>query len=117
MNIPVDYSMCCQTVTVYRKAVREISRTVIPGCYLRWQTEAGFDSLGHTLARKFLLIQPGDAQLVFAGDRILEGIGPEIDGGQWDSFLPEQVEGLGIAEYATAYCWEGRFCHTEAGRK
>ena len=117
MNGPVDYGMCCQTVTVYRKAVREISRTVIPGCYLRWQTEAGFDVLGHTLQRKFLLVQPGDMQLVFAGDRVFDGVGPEITAELWDSFLPQQVEGLGIVTYAVPYQWEGRFCHTEAGRK
>lgn len=44
-----------------------------------------------------------------------EGVGPiEVD---WDTFIPVLVEGLGEVAYATAYYWQGDFCHTEAGRK
>lgn len=117
MTAPADYGFCDQTVTVYRKTPAGILRQVIPGCYLQMQDSAGFGELGQRQERKFLLVQPGKEQLVFAGDRIYAGIGPQITQQQWPAFLPEQVEGLAVAEYATAYFWQGCFCHAEAGRK
>lgn len=113
----MDYSMCCQTVTVYRKTEKGIFRTEIPGCFLHWQEEMDYDRLGREQERKFLLIQPGETQLVFPGDRVLEGIGPEITLKDWDVFCPAYIPKLGEAAYATAFCWEGVFCHAEAGRK
>ncbi len=117
MTGPADYRFCTQTVTVYRKTPDGILRYEIPNVFLRMQDECGFSSLGHRQERKFLLVQPGEKQLVFAGDRVYAGIGPVVTQEQWSSFLPEQVDGLAVAEFATAYFWEGRFCHTEAGRK
>ncbi len=117
MTAPTDYRFCTQTVTVYRSTPEGIFRKVIPGCYLQMQDSAGFAQLGQQRERKFLLVQPGQKQLVFAGDRVYAGIGPQISRQQWRDFLPEQVEGLAVAEYATAYFWQDGFCHTEAGRK
>lgn len=117
MNGPADYRFCTQVVTVYRKTPAGILRQEIPNVFLQMQENNGFAALGQRLKRKFLLVQPGDQQLVFAGDRIYAGVGPVVTEEQWPSFLPEQVEGLAVAEYATAYFWEGHFCHAEAGRK
>ncbi len=117
MTAPVDYSMCCQSVTVYRKTPEGIARQVIDGCYLQWQDGVTYETLGKRKERSFLLVQPGAEQLVFAGDRILEGVGPEVSEEQWKTFVPALVPGLGEAAYARAYCWQGLFCHTEAGRK
>ena len=117
MSMPMDYSMCCQTVTVYRKTESGISRVEIPGCFLQWQEEKEYDRLGAVEKRKFLLIQPGERQLVFPGDRVLAGIGPEVSPEDWATFLPTRIPGLVETAYATAYSWQGRFCHTEAGRK
>ena len=117
MAMPVDYGMCTQTVTVYRKTPEGIVRIQISGCFLQWQDEIGFEQTGVRKERKFLLIQPGTEQMVFPGDRVLEGIGPEISVADWETFLPVRVNGLGEVAYATAYHWEGDFCHTEAGRK
>ena len=109
--------MCCQTVTVYHKTPAGVIRTALSDCYIRWQEEVNYDRLGQQTQRKFLLIQPGERQQVFPGDRVLEGIGPEITLADWPGFIPELVEGLGEVAYATPYCWQGVFCHTEAGRK
>ena len=117
MTGPGDYRFCTQVVTVYRKTPEGILRQEIPNVFLQMQEETGFSGLGHRQERKFLLVQPGMEQLVFAGDRVYAGIGPVVTEAQWSSFLPEQVEDLVVAEYATAYFWEGRFCHAEAGRK
>ena len=111
------YPMCCQTVTVYRKTSDDIFRTEIPGCFLLWQEELAYDRLGKQVQRKFQLIQPGQCQQVFPGDRVLEGIGPEISQEQWPAFVPELVDNLGEVAYAKVYHWQGQFCHTEAGRK
>ena len=105
----VDYSFCCQTVTIYRQTPEKILRQVIPGCFLQWK-----DTLGES--RDFLLIQPGEEQLVFPGDKVFEGIGPEVTLESWDPFSPTVLPGLGEVTYASAYHWEGKFCHTEAGR-
>ncbi len=112
----IDYTMCCQTVTVYRKTREGIFRLEIPNCFLQWEEVASVNALGQWRERKFLLVQPGE-QKVFAGDRIFDGVGPEIAPEEWDSFLPARIPGLGQAEYAKAYCWQGEICHTEAGRK
>lgn len=117
MTGPADYRFCTQTVTVYRKTPEGILRQEIPGCWLQMQDSTGFSGLGNRQERKFLLVQPGQRQLVFAGDRIYAGVGPVVTQQQWPSFLPEQVEGLAVAEYAAAYFWQDRFCHAEAGRK
>ena len=64
----MDYGMCCQTVTVYRKTPTEIVRLELPHCFLQWQEDVHFDRLGRQQERKFLLVQPGAEQLVFPGD-------------------------------------------------
>ena len=117
MTIPADYRSCSQRVTVYRKTSQGIERREIPNCFLQWQEEVSYDLQGRQQERKFLLIQPGTEQLVFAGDRVFDGTGPIITPEEWNTFLPVLVPGLGEADYATAYCWQGDFCHTEAGRK
>ena len=117
MDIPVDYGMCCQTVTVYRKKGGAIERTVIPGCYLHWKEDAEYTRTGRRQERKFLLIQPGQRQEVYPGDRVLEGIGPEITPEEWARFLPVQVPNLGEVAYAEGFYWQNAFCHTEAGRR
>jgi len=117
MDLPVDYGMCCQTVTVYRKKAGEIERTVLTGCFLHWKEETEFLPTGCRQERKFLLIQPGEQQAVFPGDRVLEGVGPEITPDQWPEFLPVRVPNLGEVAYAEGYFWQDAFCHTEAGRR
>ena len=109
--------MCSQRVTIYRKTAEGVTRTELPGCYIQWQEEGSYDRLGRQVQRKFLLIQPGDCQQVFPGDRVLEGIGPEITQEAWNTFTPELAEGLGEVAYAKPFFWQGVFCHTEAGRK
>lgn len=113
----MDYPMCCQTVTVYRKTPAGILRTELSGCYLQWEDAVSYDRLGGQRERKFLLVQPGECQQVFPDDRVMEGVGPEIAPGEWPQFVPELVEKLGEVAYAKAYRLQGRFCHTEAGRK
>lgn len=106
----MDYSLCHKTVTVYHRQADAVTRQVLTGVYYV-QTDCHYqESWGVQQKKKFLLIVPGQRQMVFAGDRIFEGVGDEV--ADWDSLmdLPEVA-------YATPWYWEGKICHTEAGRK
>jgi len=112
---PLDYSLCTQTVTVYRKQGNEILRQVVENCYFQLEQKRNVDAMGCRREKAFLLIMPGETQHVFPGDRVMEGIGPDVRPEQWNRFIPALVEGLAEASYATPFCWEGTVCHVEAG--
>ena len=65
----MDYSLCCQTVTLYRKQGDSITRQVLEGCYLAGQCSSPTESYGKSRLKKFLLIIPGDSglEVVFTG--------------------------------------------------
>ena len=112
MMSPLDYGLCTQTVTVYRK---DGSREVLENCHYSWEDRLVTHDTGNRWERSFLLIVPGETQRVFAGDRVYAGIGPEkVD---WNRFLPVNTPGLSEAAYAKLLLWEGFPCHTEAGRR
>lgn len=111
---PLDYSLCSQTVTIYRKRADEILRQVAENCHLASKTVRNTENLGKSMAKKFLLIIPGEADLQ-PGDRVYEGIGPEEV--QWETFLPVRVAQLYEVSYVKPCYWEGEIAHWEAGHK
>lgn len=111
------YPLCKQTVTVYRRQGQCVLRQVFGNCYYEWQDCLHEAEEGIRMERKFLLVIPGAVQTVFAGDRILEGEGPEITAAEWADFIPVKVPGLSEAAYAVCRRHGGNICHTEAGRK
>ena len=111
----MDYSLCDQTVTVYRMENGQLQRLVVEGCYYDFEDSLTIDAKGCRPERRFVLIMPGSCQRVFPGDRIYPGVGPEqVD---WHSFVPATVPGLGVAQYTRACWWGGDICHVEAGKK
>ena len=106
----LDERLCTQTVTLYRRQGSAVQRIVLEGCYLEMEQRLSRDALGQQREYRFLLIVPGQEQMVFPGDRILEGIGPE-------ELSWALTSGFAQVEYAKVCCWEGSICHTEAGRK
>ena len=114
---PLDYGFCRDTVTVYRKSSDGISRQVIDGCFLSWGEQAVTDVRGSRKGTEFLLIIPGEEQLVFPGDRVYAGIGPEVTEETWGAFLPAAVSGLGQISYVRLYRLAGELCHVEAGSR
>ena len=112
---PLDYSLCDQTVTVYRKADGEIGRTVIENAYLSAKVSMPNESYGKSKEKTFLLIIPGGDFPLQTGDRIFDGTGPEtVD---WQAFVPAAVPALYEAAYVKPCRWEGEITHWEAGNR
>ena len=108
-------NLCSSTVTVYRMANGQIFRRVAEDCFYRYEDRLDSADGCSRFRRDFLLIQPGQEALL-PGDRIYDGVGPELVEDQWDHFLPETVPGLSVAAYATARYVGENFHHWEAGR-
>ena len=117
MNGLLDYSLCDRTVTIYRRQTDGIFRLVVDGCYFSWQEEQTVDEAGCRRETTCLLVMPGDTQRVFAGDRVFDGVGPEIEMKDWAAFIPVKVAGLAEIGYVKPYYWDGALCHVEAGRR
>ncbi len=110
----MEYGLCRQTVTLYRKTEAGISRQVVENCCYTWQDIRRDSSPGTRLERKFRLIMPGSPQRVLPGDRVFPGVGPELTLGQWTAFLPVTVPGLSQVRQVKP-CFLGEcLLHTEA---
>ena len=114
---PIDYSkLCCQTVTVYHREKERYTRKVYREAFLDHKKTHSVDKTGSKEANSFLLVIPGQEQLVFVEDKVYAGIGPEISTTeQWREFIPAKYPALMVVKYADAKCWDGRIVHTEAG--
>lgn len=108
---PFDYSLCDQTVTLYRETGE---RWVIPNAYLSAKITTPTEPYGKSMEKKFLLIIPGDFPLQ-PGDRIYAGFGPEET--DWKSFVPAAVPALFEAGFVKPCFWEGVITHWEAGNR
>ena len=111
---PFDYSLCDQTVTLYRKQGESILRQVLQNCYLSVQQSSPTENYGKSEEKKFLLIIPGDTP-VSCGDRICQGIGPEVT--HWQTFVPTSVPQLYEVSFSKPCFWEGEITHWEAGNR
>ena len=114
---PIDYSMCRDTVTIYRLQGDQVVRKVARNCFVTWEEKSVTDQSGTRMGRNFLLILPGEKQDIRLGDRVFQGVGPEITKDQWHSFIPAGVSGLGQVNFVKRCCWDGKVCHVEAGNR
>ena len=111
---PFDYSLCDQTVTVYRKVGAEITRQVVENAYLSGNLSMPTENYGKSLEKKFQLIIPGDFPLQ-PGNRIFRGIGPkEVD---WNTFLPALIPEVFEVAFVKPCFWNGEVTHWEAGNR
>lgn len=114
---PIDYSkLCRQTVTVYHRTPDGITRSVHKRAFLDHKKTHSVEKTGSKEANSFLLVVPGEEQLVFVEDKVFDGVGPEIStADQWRDFIPVKHPGLFVVKYADAKRWGGSIVHTEAG--
>ena len=117
MTGPLDYSLCNQTITIYRKEKNIITQKEISGCYYAWEEVQSEDEFGIRRETKCILILPGGESPIYIGDKVYPGIGPSVRHSDWNNFLPVTVPGLAVINYVTPCYWEGEICHLEAGRK
>ena len=101
-GIPLDYSMCCMTVTMYHR--EGLTRQVLRNAHLEY-TRAHETAGGITTGKPaFLLVVPGELDIA-PGDKVVAGEGPDIS--QWHS-----LEGLVVKSVKPRF-FQGRLCHTE----
>ena len=113
---PVDYRMCKQTVTVYHKDGDTITRNVYTRAFLDFKKTQSVDKTGSKEANSFLLVIPGDSQMVFVGDKVMIGEGPEIStAAEWAKLIPSLTPGLVVVSYVDPKYWGTQFVHVEAG--
>lgn len=113
---PVNYRLCNQVVTVYHKGGDTYTRAVYNRAFLDFKKTQNVDKTGSSEASSFLLAIPCDHQVVFPGDKVFHGTGPEITTREeWAAFIPTKVPGLCVVKYADVKYWRGRIVHVEAG--
>ena len=107
---PLDYSLCDQTVTLYRKSGETVTRKVIPNAYLSKKVSTPNEGYGKSKEKTFLLIIPEDFDLQ-PGDRVFRGIGPEEV--NWQTFVSAYIEALYEVGRVKKQLWEGEVTHVE----
>lgn len=113
---PVDYRLCNQTVTVYRKDGDQYIRAVYKRAFLDFKKTQNVDKTGTHEVNSFLLVIPCDHQIIFPKDKVFLGEGPEITNrDEWKEFAPANVAGLVVVEYVDPKYWRGQMVHVEAG--
>lgn len=113
---PVDYRMCRQTVTVYHKDGDIYTRTVHDRAFLDFRKNQTVDKTGSKESNAFLLVIPCSEQVVFVGDKVMLGEGPQISNREeWATFIPAKVPGLVVVSYVDQKYWGAEMVHVEAG--
>lgn len=110
----MDYSLCDELVTIYRKTDQGILRRVVEHARLIRQTATPTERYGKSRSKKFLLIIPEDFPLL-PGDRVFAGIGPET--ADWENFVPAAVDALYEISFVKPCYWDGELIHWEAGNR
>lgn len=110
---PVDYRLCNQTVTVYHRDGDRITRTVFDRAFLDFKKTENVDKTGSKEVNSFLLVIPCTEQCVFPEDKVLLGVGGEVE--SWASLIPAKVPNLVVVKYVDPKYWRGEMVHLEAG--
>ena len=108
-NIPLDYSMCCMTVTVYHR--EGLTRHIIPNAHYEYTDECTVHDGIEDASRSFLLVVPGSCDLR-PGDKVVAGQGGEITA--WSDLDAAGTKSLGIIRSIKPRYFLGRLCHMEA---
>lgn len=113
---PVDYSKCNQTVTIYHKDGDVYTQQTIHNAFLDYRKTRNVERTGSKEANSFLLVIPCDVSPVFAGDKVLHGIGHTVNTRElWSALIPSKVAGLVEVKYVDPKYWQAKMVHVEAG--
>ena len=105
--IPLDYSLCRMTVTVYDK---KGGRRVMENVHYEFTHETSTATGKASENSGFLLVIPGSDPIA-PGDKVLLGVGETIP---FDALNPAQFPTLGIVRSVKPRYFMGKPCHTEA---
>ena len=108
-NVPLDYSLCNMTVTVYHR--EGLTRQVMENVHYEWTDRREVTGGVEQRSRGFLLVIPGDSP-IYPGDKVLLGIGPEVT--SWQALAVENTPTLGVVTSVQPRYYGGKLCHTEA---
>lgn len=106
--IPLDYSLCAMTVTVYSE---NGERRVLNDVHYEFTRERQTAAGKAAAVSDFLLVIPGEDP-ISPGDKVVLGIGAEDI--PWEALHPAAVENLGIVRTVKPRYFRGTLCHTEA---
>ncbi len=108
-RIPLDYSLCTMTVTVYHR--EDLTRHVIANAHYEFTDEAAVSGAVSSGDRHFLLVVPGEAD-IRVGDKVVLGEGPAIT--SWAALNAVDTPTLGVVRDRKPRYFRGQLCHTEA---
>lgn len=110
-SVPLDYTLCNQTVTVYHRETLE--RTVVENAYYDFRQEETVNDGQADTAVRFTLVVPGRLDIQ-PGDKVLPGRGSALEErAQWMRLTAGAVSGLGIVKSVSYKYWNDTVCHTE----
>ena len=102
-QMPLDYSMCCMTVTVYHR--EGLTRQVIHNGHLEYTHQQVTTDGVDNAENQFLLVVPG-ALSIAPGDKVAVGECPPVTA--W-----HEADGMVVRSVKPRYFY-GSICHTEA---
>ena len=105
--IPLDYSLCCMTVTVYDPRG---GRRVLRGVHYEFTRQQQTAQGKAASEPGFLLVIPGEDPIA-PGDKVVLGEGEETP---FEGLNPAQHPTLGIVKSVKPRYFLGKLCHTEA---
>ncbi len=103
-----DYRLCDRTVTVYHR--EGLTRQVYHGAFYEY-TRALPETPGVKAEEEFLLVIPGQEQMLFPGDRVIAGEGPQLD--SWEELNRGNFPTLSEIRQVKCRFFGGKMCHCE----
>ena len=107
-RVPLDYSLCRMTVTVYHRA--DGSRHILNNVHYEFTDERTVVKGQAVRSRSFLLVIPGGWDIA-PGDKVVLGEGPEDC--SWQQ-LNGAIPTLGVVVSVKPRYLNGQLCHMEA---
>lgn len=116
-NSPLNYSLCNQTVTVYRADNKDgfkCTKKVYKHAFLDFKKVVSVNKTGSKEENSFLLVIKGNADLK-PKDKVLLGVGKEIKTREeWAKFIPSTQANLVVIESVDPKYYNNEIVHIEA---